>query len=186
MDQSKSIDKIPEWFHGSRLNYAENMLRYDDDRVAIYAAGKASDAFRVEKMFISQETGHFSTIFMCFYKKTKFSFKFQNFLQNTKISHKSHYQYPFSSSCALIKGTGSQRICRNFRRYKKHWWYVATTNTFMKKEIRNRNMGYSMSTPWMCTAVFVYACYYHSKVTNIRREVTRNKSTTLIGLHLDS
>ena len=59
MDQSKSIDKIPEWFHGSRLNYAENMLRYDDDRVAIYAAGKASDAFRVEKMFISQETGHF-------------------------------------------------------------------------------------------------------------------------------
>ena len=44
MDQSKSIDKIPEWFHGSRLNYAENMLRYDDDRVAIYAAGKAPDA----------------------------------------------------------------------------------------------------------------------------------------------
>ena len=34
--------------------------------------------------------------------------------------------------------------------------------------------------------IFVYVCYYHPKVTNITLEVTRNKSTTLIGLHLDS
>ncbi|XP_064620174.1 acetoacetyl-CoA synthetase-like [Lineus longissimus] len=38
VDENKRIDEVPEWFHGSRLNYAENMLRCDDDRVAIYAA----------------------------------------------------------------------------------------------------------------------------------------------------
>ena len=37
---SAGIETIPEWFRGSKLNYAENMLRFDeDDRVAIYAAG---------------------------------------------------------------------------------------------------------------------------------------------------
>jgi hypothetical protein len=40
VDKSKRIDEIPEWFRGSRLNYAENMLRCNDDRVAIYAASK--------------------------------------------------------------------------------------------------------------------------------------------------
>ncbi|XP_072033064.1 acetoacetyl-CoA synthetase-like [Amphiura filiformis] len=43
VDTSKGIDAIPEWFHGSRLNYAENMLRYDDDRVAIFAAAEGKD-----------------------------------------------------------------------------------------------------------------------------------------------
>jgi hypothetical protein len=40
VDESKSITDIPEWFHGSRLNYAENLLRFRDDRVAIYAVSK--------------------------------------------------------------------------------------------------------------------------------------------------
>ncbi|XP_067650701.1 acetoacetyl-CoA synthetase-like [Haliotis asinina] len=40
VDTSKNIAEIPEWFHGARLNYAENLLQYNDDRVAIYAAGE--------------------------------------------------------------------------------------------------------------------------------------------------
>lgn len=40
VDKTKTIEEIPEWFKGARLNYAENMLRYNDDRVALYAAGK--------------------------------------------------------------------------------------------------------------------------------------------------
>ena len=39
VDMSKSILDIPEWFHGSQLNFAENLLRYNDDRTAIYATG---------------------------------------------------------------------------------------------------------------------------------------------------
>ncbi|KAI8845310.1 hypothetical protein BJ741DRAFT_587588 [Chytriomyces cf. hyalinus JEL632] len=33
--------KIPKWFLGSKLNYAENMLRFRDDRVAVINAGES-------------------------------------------------------------------------------------------------------------------------------------------------
>ena len=39
IDETKSMSDIPEWFHGSRLNYAENLLRFKDNKVAIYATG---------------------------------------------------------------------------------------------------------------------------------------------------
>ena len=39
VDKEKGIADIPEWFPGSRLNFAENLLKYDDDRVAIYSTG---------------------------------------------------------------------------------------------------------------------------------------------------
>ncbi|KAI9342880.1 acetoacetate-CoA ligase [Obelidium mucronatum] len=35
------MGKIPKWFIGSRLNYAENMLRFRDDRLAIITATEA-------------------------------------------------------------------------------------------------------------------------------------------------
>ncbi|XP_073917342.1 acetoacetyl-CoA synthetase isoform X3 [Castor canadensis] len=39
VDTSKGIADIPEWFKGSRLNYAENLLRHrEHDRVALYVA----------------------------------------------------------------------------------------------------------------------------------------------------
>ncbi|XP_032732388.1 acetoacetyl-CoA synthetase isoform X1 [Lontra canadensis] len=39
VDTSKGIADVPEWFKGSRLNYAENLLRHkENDRVALYAA----------------------------------------------------------------------------------------------------------------------------------------------------
>lgn len=39
IDKTKGIADIPEWFAGSRLNFAENLLKYDDDNVAIYSCG---------------------------------------------------------------------------------------------------------------------------------------------------
>lgn len=41
VDVSKRISDAPEWFKGSRLNYAENLLKHkDQDKVALYAASK--------------------------------------------------------------------------------------------------------------------------------------------------
>jgi len=43
VDTSKGIADVPEWFKGSRLNYAENLLRHkENDRVALYAASESS------------------------------------------------------------------------------------------------------------------------------------------------
>lgn len=33
------MEEIPEWFTGARLNYAENLLQFDGDKVALYTAG---------------------------------------------------------------------------------------------------------------------------------------------------
>uniref|UniRef100_S4RC54 Acetyl-coenzyme A synthetase N-terminal domain-containing protein n=1 Tax=Petromyzon marinus TaxID=7757 RepID=S4RC54_PETMA len=39
VDTSKTIADVPEWFRGSRLNFAENLLhRGDAEKVALYAA----------------------------------------------------------------------------------------------------------------------------------------------------
>ncbi|XP_041756126.1 acetoacetyl-CoA synthetase isoform X2 [Coregonus clupeaformis] len=44
VDISKRISDIPEWFKGSRMNYAENLLKHkDQDKVALYAATEAND-----------------------------------------------------------------------------------------------------------------------------------------------
>ena len=35
------VDNLPfKWFEGALLNYAENLLRHDDDKVAVYSFGK--------------------------------------------------------------------------------------------------------------------------------------------------
>uniref|UniRef100_A0A8C0VTH9 Acetoacetyl-CoA synthetase n=1 Tax=Cyanistes caeruleus TaxID=156563 RepID=A0A8C0VTH9_CYACU len=44
VDTSKSIADVPEWFKGSRLNYAENLLKHkDNDKVALYAAREGKE-----------------------------------------------------------------------------------------------------------------------------------------------
>ncbi|KAJ7377297.1 hypothetical protein OS493_030109 [Desmophyllum pertusum] len=43
LDQSQSMEDIPEWFRGARLNFAENLLRYDDDKVALYTTGEGQE-----------------------------------------------------------------------------------------------------------------------------------------------
>lgn len=40
VDPSLLITDIPRWFSGAKLNFAENLLRFRDDRVAIYATGE--------------------------------------------------------------------------------------------------------------------------------------------------
>ncbi|XP_007936426.1 acetoacetyl-CoA synthetase [Orycteropus afer afer] len=44
VDTSKGIADVPEWFKGSRLNYAENLLRHKaNDRVALYVAREGKE-----------------------------------------------------------------------------------------------------------------------------------------------
>ncbi|XP_052802032.1 acetoacetyl-CoA synthetase-like [Mya arenaria] len=43
VDKTKKITDIPEWFIGSQLNFAENLLRFDDDKVAIYSTGEGRE-----------------------------------------------------------------------------------------------------------------------------------------------
>ncbi|TPX36707.1 hypothetical protein SmJEL517_g01203 [Synchytrium microbalum] len=40
LDATKTMDQVPEWFKGARLNFAENMLKYRDDHVAIISTGE--------------------------------------------------------------------------------------------------------------------------------------------------
>ena len=40
----KTISEIPEWFHGCRLNYAENLLRHSDgNKVAMVTYGEGQE-----------------------------------------------------------------------------------------------------------------------------------------------
>jgi acetoacetyl-CoA synthetase len=43
------VDKMPgaDWFHGARLNFAENLLRYRDDRVALIFKGEGQKSTRM-------------------------------------------------------------------------------------------------------------------------------------------
>ena len=41
VDKGKNITEIPEWFSGSRLNYAENLLRCKDNKTAIIECGES-------------------------------------------------------------------------------------------------------------------------------------------------
>lgn len=45
VDTSKGIADVPEWFRGSRLNFAENLLRHrENDKVALYVASESRGA----------------------------------------------------------------------------------------------------------------------------------------------
>ncbi|XP_058014457.1 acetoacetyl-CoA synthetase [Ahaetulla prasina] len=49
IDPSKSIVDVPEWFKGSRLNYAENLLKHEEnDKIALYAAREGKE--EIEKV----------------------------------------------------------------------------------------------------------------------------------------
>uniref|UniRef100_A0A671FSP8 Acetoacetyl-CoA synthetase n=1 Tax=Rhinolophus ferrumequinum TaxID=59479 RepID=A0A671FSP8_RHIFE len=43
VDTSKGVADVPEWFKGSRLNYAENLLRKENDRTALYVAREGKE-----------------------------------------------------------------------------------------------------------------------------------------------
>ncbi|XP_042090444.1 acetoacetyl-CoA synthetase isoform X3 [Ovis aries] len=59
VDTSKGIADVPEWFKGSRLNYAENLLQHkENDRVALYVARYLpNSAHAVEAMLAAASIG---------------------------------------------------------------------------------------------------------------------------------
>ncbi|CAF4073532.1 unnamed protein product [Rotaria sp. Silwood2] len=46
LEENKKMDEIPRWFLGARLNYAENLLRFKDDRIAIYASSEGDPSIK--------------------------------------------------------------------------------------------------------------------------------------------
>ncbi|XP_074635264.1 acetoacetyl-CoA synthetase-like isoform X2 [Acropora palmata] len=58
LDQSSPMEDIPEWFRGARLNFAENLLHFDDDEVALYTAGYIPNcSLAVEAMLATASLG---------------------------------------------------------------------------------------------------------------------------------
>lgn len=47
IDEKANFKDIPTWFGGSALNYAENLLKFDDDRIAIIEKGEGQEAKKV-------------------------------------------------------------------------------------------------------------------------------------------
>lgn len=62
IDKSVNIQKVPKWFTGARLNYAENLLRYPNkDKVALYYTTERKDVIGVgQKTFgqLQQNVAH--------------------------------------------------------------------------------------------------------------------------------
>ena len=54
------MSDVPQWFDGCRLNYAENLLRYRDDRVAIYGARKFIHLHR--DLMLKKTDTHFTAL----------------------------------------------------------------------------------------------------------------------------
>ncbi|CAF0827090.1 unnamed protein product [Adineta steineri] len=52
LEEKKKMNEIPRWFVGARLNYAENLLRFNDDRVAIYSCSEGNST--VKRMTFSE------------------------------------------------------------------------------------------------------------------------------------
>ncbi|XP_053327807.1 acetoacetyl-CoA synthetase [Spea bombifrons] len=57
IDRTKNISDVPEWFHGSRLNYAENLLKHkENDKIALYGAREGKE--NVEKVTFEELRKH--------------------------------------------------------------------------------------------------------------------------------
>jgi len=46
LEENKKMNEIPRWFIGAKLNYAENLLRFKDDRVAIYSCSEGNSTIK--------------------------------------------------------------------------------------------------------------------------------------------
>lgn len=55
IDKSIPMNKIPQWFKGARMNYAENLLRHpDDDKIAYYYASERVKTVGIKKKTFGQ------------------------------------------------------------------------------------------------------------------------------------
>ncbi|CAF0817572.1 unnamed protein product [Rotaria sordida] len=46
LEENKKMNEIPRWFLGAKLNYAENLLRFNDNRIAVYASSEANTSIK--------------------------------------------------------------------------------------------------------------------------------------------
>ncbi|KAJ3272760.1 hypothetical protein HDV01_005288 [Terramyces sp. JEL0728] len=63
IDEAVSIDKIPKWFEGSRLNYAENLLPKRDDSIAIIGVGETAKVNKLTYKELANLVGRISAAF---------------------------------------------------------------------------------------------------------------------------
>jgi acetoacetyl-CoA synthetase len=60
VDEALPIYEIPKWFHGARLNYAENLLRRNDDGIALMGHTESSSVRTVTFKQLRLEVGRYS------------------------------------------------------------------------------------------------------------------------------
>jgi acetoacetyl-CoA synthetase len=60
IDESIPINKLPKWFKGARLNYAENLLRRTDDHTAIIGLGETLSDRKISFKELSLKVGQVS------------------------------------------------------------------------------------------------------------------------------
>lgn len=47
VDSEQEITSIPKWFEGAKLNYAQNLLRYKDDQIALISTGEGRQVMKM-------------------------------------------------------------------------------------------------------------------------------------------
>ena len=84
-----SIDKIPKWFTGAKLNYAENLLENGaDNAIAVYYKGKdgALEATGRQDVLFRWLSNSF-TIYVIFSRAIMMQSKMSSTVKNSLISH---------------------------------------------------------------------------------------------------
>ncbi|GFY52114.1 acetoacetyl-CoA synthetase, partial [Trichonephila inaurata madagascariensis] len=66
MDRNASMDGPKEWFRGARLNFAENLLKYKDDRIALILTGEDRKSEKVTYFEMYNEVSLYTAAFRKF------------------------------------------------------------------------------------------------------------------------
>ncbi|GFT51422.1 acetoacetyl-CoA synthetase, partial [Nephila pilipes] len=54
------MNKVPRWFEGAKLNFAENLLRYKDDRTALIIAGEDKETVYATYKEVNENAKHYA------------------------------------------------------------------------------------------------------------------------------
>eukprot|EP01134_Creolimax_fragrantissima_P004677 CFRG4677T1 len=60
VDTSLSMDQIPVWFEGARMNYAENLLKWNDDKVAVIGYGEGQSIKKITYAQLKTKVAYFA------------------------------------------------------------------------------------------------------------------------------
>ncbi|GBN25528.1 Acetoacetyl-CoA synthetase [Araneus ventricosus] len=66
VDLSAPLEKLPRWFEGAKLNLAENLLKYRDDRVALIIAGEDRETEKMTFFQVYKEVELYAAAFRKF------------------------------------------------------------------------------------------------------------------------